>query len=135
MTIVFEDHANAGADAVIDVTKARQAASHPDWMREHVLGSAGGTIQTVLATPAVKAKAGAVPHLSRVCHWRLQDFWIWANAALDGVRELRRSFTEPGRLDWRAEAASALERVVADAPGLSAWLSNRPARDHLVVIK
>ena len=135
MTIVFEDHANAGADAVIDATKARQAASHPDWMREHVPGAAGGAIQTVLVTPAVKARAGAAPHLSKVCHWGLSDFRAWANTALDGVRELRRSFTEPGRLDWRAEAASALESLVADAPGLSAWLSNRPARDHLTIIK
>jgi len=36
VVIVFDDHANAGTDSAIDPTKARQAASHPDWMREHV---------------------------------------------------------------------------------------------------
>ena len=61
VVIVFEDHANAGTNAVIDATKARQAASHPDWVREHVPGAAGGTVLSVLVTPAKKAKEGARP--------------------------------------------------------------------------
>ena len=135
ITIVFEDHADAGPDAAIDATKARQAASHPNWIRDHVPGSAGGTILPVLVTPAEKAKAGALPHLASVAYWGLADFRAWAVAALDGVRELRRSFTEPGRLDWRADAAAALESLRADAPGLAAWLSARPAREHLGITK
>lgn len=131
VAIVFEDHANAGANATIDATKARQAASHPDWLREHVPGSAGATIQTVLVTPAQKAKDGAMPHLARVAHWDLSDFRAWADNALDAVRELRRTFVEPGDLAWRAQAGSRLEEIRADAPGLARWLSGRPARNHL----
>jgi hypothetical protein len=135
VTIVFEDHANASANAVIDATKARQAASHPDWVREHVPGAAGGTILSVLVTPAKKAKEGAAPHLGRVSYWGLQEFRTWADTALDAVRELRRSFTEPGHLAWRAEAAAKLEGIQAGAPGLSSWLSDRPARKHLQIVK
>jgi hypothetical protein len=135
VAIVFEDHANAGTDAVIDATKARQAASHPDWVREHVPGAAGGTIQSVLVTPAKKAKEGAAPHLGRVSYWGLEEFRDWANTALDTVRELRRTFTEPGHLAWRAEAAAKLEAIRADAPRLSTWLSGRPARDYLQTVK
>lgn len=135
VAIVFEDHANAGPDAVIDATKARQAASHPDWLREHVPGVVGGTIHSVLVTPAKKAKSGAAPHLGRVAYWNVDEFRDWAYAALDGVRDLRRTFTEPGRLDWRADAAQALESLKADAPGLAAWLASRPARDHLTIVK
>ena len=131
LAIVFEDHADAKADATLDATKARQAASHPDWLREHVPGTAGTAIQSVLVTPAKKAKQGAVPHLSRFAHWDLADFRTWADKALDMVRELRRTFVEPGDLAWRAEAASRLEQVRADAPGLARWLSGRSARDHL----
>jgi hypothetical protein len=131
VAIVFEDHANASADATIDATKARQAASHPDWLREHVPGTAGATIQSVLVTPARKAKQGAVPHLGRFAHWDLADFRKWADGALDVVRELRRTFVEPGDLAWRAEAAARLEEARADAPGLARWLSERPARDCL----
>jgi len=135
IAIVFEDHANAiGDTAVIDATKARQAASHPDWMREHVPGAVGASIHPVLVTPAKKAKQGAVPHLGRVSYWSLDDFRDWAEETLVVIRELRRSFVEPGDLVWRAQAAEALASVRADAPGLAAWLSKRPARDHLKAV-
>lgn len=132
IALVFEDHANAKGDtAVIDATKARQAASHPDWMREHVPASAGALIQPVLVTPAKRAKDGAMPHLGRVAYWGLEEFREWAETALVTVRELRRSFREPGDLAWRAQAAEALSEVRADAPSLYAWLTARPARNHL----
>lgn len=135
IAIVFEDHANAkGEDSTIDATKARQAASHPDWLREHVAGAATASICSVLLTPATKAKQGAIPHLGRVAHWGLNDFLAWSEMALSSIRELRRNFTEPGDLAWRAQAAEALVEVRADAPGLTAWLSNRPAREHLIAV-
>ncbi|MBV4513295.1 MULTISPECIES: DEAD/DEAH box helicase [Pseudomonas] len=135
IAIVFEDHANAkGEGSTIDATKARQAASHPDWLREHVAGAATASIYPVLITPATKAKQGAIPHLGRVAHWSLKDFLSWSEVALSNIRELRRNFTEPGDLAWRAQAAEALVNVRADAPGLTEWLSNRPAREHLIAV-
>lgn len=132
IAIVFEDHANAkGGTSIIDANKARQAASHPDWMREHVPAAVGASIQAVLVTPATRMKEGAVPHLKKVAHWSLDDFRQWAEIALVKIRELRRSFQEPGDLVWRSQAARALTEVRADAPGLYAWLAARPARDHL----
>lgn len=135
VAIVFEDHANAKGDtAVIDATKARQAGSHPDWVREFVPGAADATIYPVLVTPAKQAKQGAVPHLARISHWDLDEFRAWAEQALVIVRELRRSFVEPGDLVWRAQAANALVSVRADAPGLATWLAKRPARNHLKAV-
>lgn len=131
---VFEDHANAGEDAVIDATKARQAGSHPDWMKEHVPGAKDATILPILVTPAKKAKEGAIPHLGRVYYWDLTEFRCWADRALVTIRELRRNFVEPGNLVWRSLAAEQLSRVKADAPGLAAWLSERTARDHLSAV-
>ncbi|ANB01991.1 DEAD/DEAH box helicase [Ectothiorhodospira sp. BSL-9] len=133
IVIVFEDHANADATtAVIDATKARQAASHPDWIRHHVPGAADARIiQSVLVTPAKKARPGAMPHLVRVAYWELGEFRSWAESVLETVRRLRRSFREPGDLAWRADAASALAEAKADATGLSGWLETRLARDHL----
>jgi hypothetical protein len=135
IALVFEDHANAKGDAaIIDATKARQAASHPDWMREYVPAAAGALIQPVLVTPAKKARDGAIPHLGRVAHWDLGEFRQWAEKALVTVRALRRDFREPGDLVWRAQAAEALKEARADAPGLYAWLAARPARDHLAKV-
>lgn len=135
IALVFEDHANAkGETSVIDATKARQAGSHPDWLREYVPASVGADIQPVLVTPAKRAKEGAMPHLGKVAHWDLGDFRRWAEEALVVIRDLRRDFQEPGDLPWRAQAAQALSECRADAPGLAAWLAARPARDHLVAV-
>lgn len=132
VTLVFEDHANASGDtSVIDATKARQAASHPDWIKAYVSACKDTQIHSVLITPAMKAKEGAMPHLGRVAHWNIVDFRNWAEQALVTVRELRREFQEPGDLAWRAQAAQALTGARADAPGLLKWLKSRPADRHL----
>ncbi len=129
--IVFEDHANANDSSVLDATKARQAASHPDWIKSQVAGTTDSTIISVLVTPVRCAKSGAIPHLQRVAHWSLGDFKEWAEAALSTVRELRRNFTEPGDLAWRAEAATKLVEARIAAPSLSEWLQKRPAHKFL----
>jgi hypothetical protein len=72
-----------------------------------------------------------MPHLGRVAFWGLTEFGRWADKALEVVRDLRREFVEPGDLAWRAQAARKLEEIRADAPSLSAWLSQRPAKQQL----
>jgi hypothetical protein len=131
VAIVFEDHANAEDTSILDATKARQAASHPDWVRQNVPGGEAANICSVLVTPVTSARTGATPHLGRFSHWALNDFRDWAEQALVAVRDLRRTFVEPGDLAWRAQTAEALVSINADAPGLVAWLAGRPARDHL----
>lgn len=135
IAIVFEDHANAkGETTAVDATKARQAASHPDWMRDHVPGCKDARIQSVLVTPAKRAKEGAMPHLGRVAYWEVDQFRKWAEQALIVIRELRREFREPGDLVWRAQAAQSLTNNLLGAPGLLAWLRDRPAKDHLTSV-
>jgi hypothetical protein len=130
LVIVFEDHAGAGADAVVDATKARQAASHPDWIRSNVPGAEAAKIVPVLVTPVSKATSGAMPSLKKVCYWGVDGFRQWAEQALVVIRDLRRTFREPGDLAWRAEAAEALVQARIDGPTLAAWLLKRPASDY-----
>jgi hypothetical protein len=135
VVVVFEDHVNAKAEtAVVDATKARQASSHPNWIRESVPGAAEALIYPVLVTVARKAKSGALPHLQNVYHWDAEEFREWAEQALVVVRELRRDFVESGDLAWRAQAAEALAAIHADAAGLAEWLSRRPARQVLKAV-
>jgi Type III restriction enzyme, res subunit/Helicase C-terminal domain len=130
--LVFEDHANAKPEgAVINATKARQAASHPDWIKEKVPGAREAKVLSVLVTPAKKATDGAMPVLNRVAYWELDAFRSWAEKVLTTIRELRRSFVEPGDLDWRAQAATALVAIGADGPGLYATLAAKSASEHL----
>lgn len=132
---VFEDHAGAQDRSAIDVTKARQASSHPNWMRDHVEACANAEIIPVLVTPVSKAKEGALPHLTDVSLWPLSDFRAWAETALATVREVRSIFPEPGNLIWRARAAELFQQNTLDAPGLAATLKKRLAKDHLKAIK
>jgi hypothetical protein len=124
---VFEDHAGAKSDSTLDATKARQAATHPQWINANVTLGEGTEIYSVLVTPVTRAAEGAMPHLDSVLVWPLSDFRDWAKQALGTLRELRRTFGEPGDLFWRAEAAETFERHGLDAPSLLRKLKEHPA--------
>lgn len=132
LCLVFEDHAGAkGPESTLDATKARQAALHPNWMRTNVPAAQEAHILPVLVTPARKAKSGAMPHLGDFGFWPLNEFHAWAREALSTIRELRRTFVEPGDLAWRAEAVEAFRGSGLDAPGLFARLSARRASGEM----
>ena len=135
LCLVFEDHAGAQSDSSLDVTKARQAASHPNWMRANVEAAKDSTILAVLVTPVSTVKEGALPHLRDVAFWPLIDFQKWAETALSVLRELRKTFAEPGDLVWRAAAAERFEEYGLDAPSLVAKLKARPAATSLTSVK
>jgi hypothetical protein len=135
LCIVFEDYVGAEDGSALDVTKARQASSHPAWMRANVEACAKATILSVLITPVSKVKQGAVPHLNEVALWPLSDFQKWAYAAVAAIRELRKTFVEPGDLVWRAEAVEVFEQNKLDAPGLVTLLRSQPAAKHLQPVK
>jgi hypothetical protein len=132
---VFEDHQGAEDDSALDVKKARQVATHPNWMRENVEASSGAVIIPVLVTPVVKAKEAALPHLNEVSLWPLGEFRAWAERAFATLRELRSSFLEPGNLIWRAQAAEAFEENGLDASGLAARLKEQRAKELLRSVK
>lgn len=132
--IVFEDHAGASASAFVDAKKARQAASHPAWVREKLQAAADAQVLSVLVTPTTQAKDGAIPSLRTVGYWHLDEFRAWAERALICIRDVRRTFMEPGDLNWRAQAITALETVGADAPGIFKKLTNTCAADEMTVI-
>ena len=124
---VFEDHAGAAPTSTLDATKARQVSTHPNWIRANVPLSEGTGIYPVLVSPVTRAEAGAVPHLGEVLLWPLDEFREWAKHALSIVRELRRTFPDPGDLVWRSQAAEVFERHGLDALSLLRKLQDSPA--------
>jgi hypothetical protein len=107
---VFEDYVNSQEDTALSVTKARQAESHPNWMRENVPASKDCEITPVLVTAIKAIKKGAIPHAKETALWSLNDFIGWSENALATIRQLRSSFVEPGDLAWKAIALESLER-------------------------
>jgi hypothetical protein len=135
LCLVFEDHAGAQEESALDVKKARQAASHPAWMRANVAACEGTEILPVLITPVTKVKEGAVPHIKELPLWQLDNFRAWARNAILVIRELRRTFIDPGDLVWRVLAAEAFEQNKLDAHGLFSMLQSNLAVDHMTVVR
>jgi hypothetical protein len=125
--IVFEDYVNANPKSALDAKKARQAFSHPNWMRAHVPESKDCEIFATIVTPVKTMKSGAAPHLTEVGLWQVDDFRRWAKEALLVIRQLRTSFVEPGDLVWRANAAEQFELAGLDAKSLMETLKRHLA--------
>ncbi|WP_288442176.1 DEAD/DEAH box helicase [uncultured Pseudomonas sp.] len=123
--IVFEDYVNT-VDGTLSVTKARQATSHPDWMRANVAESAECEFQTVLVTPATKISAAATVHAAGLLYWGLEDFRAFAAHALQVIRQLRTTFFEQGDLVWQAEAAEHLKQQGLDFASICKRLLAKP---------
>lgn len=121
--IVFEDHADGNASTVFGAVKARQASSHPKWIRKNVPGASNMEILPVLVTPSVKATSGAEPQLDDVKYWELSAFRDWATAAVATIRTIKGSFPGEGDLLWRSETA---ERLVAEGLTLETILQRLP---------
>src|SRR3984893_1245525 len=126
-SFVFEDYVNAKPDSAVDATKARQATTHPNWMRKNVPESEAGEILAVLVTPVKAMKKGAAPHLDEVALWPVDEFRERAAGALATVRELRTTFVEPGDPAWRPAGPESFGSAGLDAPSLMEKLKGRSA--------
>lgn len=128
---VFEDHSNANSTSSLDVTKARQAASHPNWIRKYLEISDNASIPPILVSPVKKADIDALPHLVGVYYWNLEEYRTWAKKALSVIRELRKTFVEIGDLEWRARALDAYKQNDISPDKLLDKLKQNPAEKVL----
>lgn len=131
--VVCEDHAGAKANTVLSATKARQAASHPDWIKSNLPELANAQIVLAIITPCSKAYKGAIPSLKRVRYWARKDFRTWAKTALQVLREIRRDFPGPGNLGWRATAATRFKEAKIAPAEIDRMLS-KSAADTMTVV-
>jgi hypothetical protein len=133
LCFVFEAHSGALPSSALDATKARQAISHPNWIRKNLPINQNATVLPILVSPTTSATEGAIPHLDQLYYWSLDDFRAWAKTALEVIRKLRRTFVEPGDPEWRTEAADAYRANRIGGRVLMAWLENRPASKYLAL--
>jgi hypothetical protein len=130
---VFEDHAEGKPDAIFPVRKARQAASHPEWIRENVPALSGAEVVPVLITPCTSTTKGAIPSLKKLRYWNRDQFRTWAKQALRTLRDIRRDFPGPGSLTWRNSAATKL-REAKIAPAEMEKMLAQSAAEAMVVV-
>jgi len=131
LCLVFEDHSDGKADTSLGVNKARQVATHPNWIRSNLSLAKDAEIVSVLISPVKKADKDALAHLKGVSYWNLEEFQAWAHHALRVVRKLRTTFQGAGDLVWRAEAAAILAAERMDPAGLIQDLKKQKADELL----
>jgi len=119
---VFEDYSDSDETGSVAVKKARQAATHPKWIRANVEMNSDAEIVPVLITAAKRADKDAIPILEDVLVWDIRDFRKWAEEALSTIRELARDFPGSGDLAWRS---------VAEAKLIEARIAPEKLREHL----
>jgi hypothetical protein len=129
--IVFEDYVNTTSEGELSVMKARQATSHPDWMKTNVPQSVGCTFIPTLLSPINSIRSAAVTHAQGLRYWQLDAFLAWARRALDTVRELRTTFYEQGDLVWQAEAGTLLKERELNITSLVTYLDKNMVTDCL----
>lgn len=110
LCLIFEDHSDAKSSA-LDVSKARQVSSHPNWVRQYLDLAPDARVVPVLVSSVTTADADALPHLNDVLLWPIDEFRGWAERALSAFRQIRNIYPgSPGDLAWRAEARAIMIR-------------------------
>ncbi|MFC4311580.1 DEAD/DEAH box helicase [Steroidobacter flavus] len=132
LCLIFEDHSDAKADGRLSIEKARQATTHPNWVRANVPLAAGAEVVPIIVTPVRKIDKAATVHMTGVLVWGLDDFRDWSRHALRTLRDLRRDYPGSGDLAWRARAAEALTKASIAPRALLQKLRDAMANGPLV---
>lgn len=132
--IVFEDYVNTTEKGELSVEKARQAASHPNWILTNVAEARGCTIFPVVVSPARNIRRAALPHVSELFFWSYDNFVAWADTALGTIRELRRDFVEAGDLIWQARAATILQERGFDFVSITTAITQHSLATEMIAV-
>jgi hypothetical protein len=127
--IVFEDHSIDSLNTPLGANKVRQAASHPNWIKQNLSLRNNAYIISVMVTPCEKIEHGAIPHTGEVCYWNQKQFIQWATNAVSIIRSLRRSFPGEANLAWRQTAMQAYRDQGIDPASLANTLQSHKLVD------
>jgi hypothetical protein len=129
LCVVFEDHSSGSQQTVLGSNKVRQAASHPNWIKDKIPLSPSAEIIPVLVTPCLQIKDEALPHTKNVCYWNLENFRQWTQKAITVIRNLRSSFPGEANIEWRKQAIQAYKDNEIDAESLVKYLKANLLKD------
>lgn len=129
LCFVFEDHSSANQESSIGSNKVRQAASHPNWIKEKNLVATSADVIPVIITPCKKINNDAIPHTQNVCYWNLQNFREWALKGITVIRELRSSFSGEADIEWRKRAIQLYKDNKIDPDSLAEYLKSKPLKN------
>ncbi|OJD94351.1 hypothetical protein A9485_05710 [Bacillus cereus] len=108
--LVSEDKIYKGENKKILTKHVRQALTHEKWIRDNVqMLNREATIETVFITTTKEYEENVDVYGEEIYLVLQEDFVDWAKTAIETLRKLRRSFSEPGDMIWRLGAMKILE--------------------------
>jgi hypothetical protein len=126
LCIVFEDKTDGDDLTPISVSKTRQAAFHPQWIKANIELSDDTVIIPVMLTTGTKIDEAAIPFADGVYYWNANEFRQWAQKVIDIIRTIRMSFSAPGDIFWRNLASQAYRDAGIDPQTLLQGLTSKP---------
>lgn len=110
LVIVSEDKIYESETKPIPVKHVRQACTHESWIREKIdMLNNHAFVETIFVTTSKVIEEPAAIYGQNVWYINRNEFVNWANRAINALRQLRRSFSEPGDMLWRIEAGRILK--------------------------
>lgn len=132
LCFVFEDHMKENSGDMLSLEKARQAASHPKWVRSNIkVLKEDADIIPILITNAGVGSEDCQLHLEGVAVWHVDDFRAWVKAVLQTIRSLRAQLTGLGDMVWRSQAIVALEEKNATPSSFGRMISEKIIRAEI----
>ena len=123
LCFVFEDHIKNSDGMELSIEKARQAASHPKWIRSNInILDSNAEIIPVLITNADATSVECRTQLEGVAIWSLVEFREWTNKVLGKIRRLRIELGGHGNIFWREKAIAELDSISATPSALKELL-------------
>ncbi|MER2079370.1 DEAD/DEAH box helicase [Psychrobacillus psychrotolerans] len=118
-----EDFTETDGTKPIPTYKIRQLNDHPTWISRKIEGLSTDTeFLRVIISPATKIERSAVTISREISYWNQSDFVIWANRAIQAIRELRLDYTGPGNETWRVKAMSVYREAGIDPESIKSML-------------
>jgi Rad3-related DNA helicase len=112
--IVSEDKIFESCEKVISITNVRQAATHRNWIKNHldVLGIDESTeIISVLISNSKAIDDNARQHGEEVCYFSRDELIMFGSKLVELMKDIWTTFSEAGDIEWREKV---IERMIQD---------------------
>ncbi|MFB7159529.1 DEAD/DEAH box helicase [Lysinibacillus sp. NPDC056232] len=126
--LVAEDYTETDGEKPIPTYKIRQLNDHPKWLQRKIENLSTETeFVRILISPSTKIEHAALDIADEsIYYWNQNKFKLWAQAAIQTVRELRLEYCGKGNEEWRLKAAKLYQEAGIDPYSIKTQLSESP---------
>lgn len=134
LCIVAEDKIYKNESKALPTRHVKQAGGHEKWIREKVKYlRKNASILTIMLTNSNLIEKSAVTFADDIFYVNRTDFINWAVTAIEAVRKMRRSFSQPGDVVWRLEAEKILREHNSTPTDLIQFIKKKELKNISII--